>query len=119
MTSSPAPPWTLTAAEDGFGGLTTTELLLALGLPMLLIVVGTGVFLWGRRERAEARAELGVKGGFGGPPGTTDIGNEIGFGVEGPGPDPNAGGGRILGGLVCLLIGLLALAAGLVWTVLS
>lgn len=119
MTPSPAPPWTVSAAEGGFGGLTGTELLLVLGLPLLLVVVGTGVFLWGRRERAEARAELGVKGGFGGPPGTTDIGTEIGFGVEGPGPDPDAGGGRILGGLVCLCLGLLALAAGLVWTVVS
>lgn len=120
MTTWSAPAVLLSAAAGTASGEPTgADLLVRVGLPLLLVLIGLGLWLWGRRERAEARAEIGVKGGFGGPPGTTDIGTEIGFGVEGPGPDPNAAGGRILAGLICLVVGLLALAVGLVWTVAS
>jgi hypothetical protein len=120
MTSSSSAAWLVVAAGDaGSGEPTGTDLLVRVGLPLLHVLIGLGLWLWGRRERAEARAEIGVKGGFGGPPGTTDIGTQLGFGVEGPGPDPDAGGGRILAGLICLGVGALALVVGLIWTVAS
>src|SRR5690606_24397628 len=74
MTSSSSAAWLVVAAGGaGSGEPTGTDLLVRVGLPLLLVLIGLGLWLWGRRERAEARAEIGVKGGFGGPPGTTDI----------------------------------------------
>lgn len=81
------------------------DVALRFGLPVLLIVLGVALILWGRREQDRARAQLGQKGGFGGPPGTLDIGTEIGFGVDGPGPDPAAARPKILGGLVTAAVG--------------
>lgn len=92
---------------------------LRFGLPVLLILIGAGVFFWGRRERDEARAQVGSKGGFGGPPGTLDIGTEIGFGVDGPGADPAAARPKILGGLVLMAVGALLLVIMSVWQLLS
>lgn len=87
----------------------------ALWIGVLVLVVGFGFWLWGRRQQAAARAQLGQRGGFGGPPGTTDIGTEIGFGVDGPGPDPNAGRTTILVGQVLTGLGVvLAVVALLV-----
>lgn len=88
---------------------------LRFGLPVLLIVVGAALYLWGRRERADALSRRGSRGGFGGPPGTSDIGTEIGFGVEGPGPDPAAARPKILSGLVLVAVGALLLVIMAVW----
>lgn len=85
------------------------DVALRFGLPVLLIVLGVALILWGRREQDRARAQLGQKGGFGGPPGTLDIGTEIGFGVEGPGPNPAAARPKILGGLILAAAGLVLL----------
>lgn len=95
------------------------EIALRFGLPLLLVVLGCGLFLWGRREQDAARAQLGQKGGFGGPPGTLDIGTEIGFGVEGEGPNPAAARPKILGGLVLVAVGALLLAIMAVWQLLG
>lgn len=81
------------------------DVALRFGLPVLLIIIGVAVWLWGRREQDAARAQVGQKGGFGGPPGTLDIGTEIGFGVDGPGPDPRAARPKIIGGLVLVAAG--------------
>ncbi|QDO89725.1 hypothetical protein FNH13_16425 [Ornithinimicrobium ciconiae] len=95
------------------------DVALRFGLPVLLILLGAALYLWGRRERAEALSQMGSKGGFGGPPGTLDIGTEVGFGVEGPGPDPAAARPKILGGLVLLAVGALLLLIMAVWQLLD
>ncbi len=98
---------------------TSAELTTRVGLPALLVLVGAGLYLWGRSERQRARSQIGMKGGFGGPPGTHDIGTEIGFGTEGRGPDRQAGASKILAGLVAVILGLLLMFAMLVWRLLS
>ncbi|WP_154402224.1 hypothetical protein [Ornithinimicrobium cavernae] len=95
------------------------DVALRFGLPVLLILLGAGLFLWGRRERDRVRSEIGTRGGFGGPPGTLDIGTEIGFGVEGPGPDPAAARPKILGGLVLMAVGAALLVIMAVWQLLD
>ena len=95
------------------------DVALRFGLPVLLVLIGGGIFWWGRREQEAARAQVGSKGGFGGPPGTLDIGTEIGFGVEGPGPDPAAARPKILGGLVLMAVGALLLVIMSVWQLLT
>lgn len=95
------------------------DVALAFGLPVLLILIGGGVFFWGRSQRDSARAQMGSKGGFGGPPGTLDIGTEIGFGVEGEGPDPRAARPKILGGLILMAVGAGLLVIMSVWQLLS
>lgn len=95
------------------------DIALQFGLPVLLILIGAGLFLWGRNQRDAARAQVGRKGGFGGPPGTMDIGTEIGFGVEGEGPDPAAAHPKILGGLILVAVGALLLVIMSLWQLLS
>ncbi|USQ79403.1 hypothetical protein [Ornithinimicrobium faecis] len=95
------------------------DVALRFGLPVLLIILGAALFLWGRHQRNEARAQVASKGGFGGPPGTLDIGTEIGFGVEGEGPNPAAARPKILGGLVLMAVGALLLVIMSVWQLLS
>lgn len=101
------------------GEWSSGTLWLRFGLPVLLILVGAALYYWGRREQAAARSQIGAKGGFGGPPGTLDIGTEIGFGVEGAGPDPAAGRLKILCGLVLLALGALLLVIMAVWKLLA
>lgn len=48
-------------------------------VPLALLVVGVVLFLRGRAALEEANR---VQAGFGGPPGSLDIGTELGFGVE-------------------------------------
>lgn len=95
------------------------DVALRFGLPALLILIGAGVFVWGRRERDDARAQVGSKGGFGGLPGTLDIGTELGFDVDGPGPDPAAAQSKILGGLALVAVGALVLVIMSVWQLLT
>lgn len=95
------------------------DVALSLGLPALLVLVGAGLYLWGRRQRDRARAQVASKGGFGGPPGTLDIGTEVGFGVEGEGPNPAAAQPKILGGLVLMAVGAVLLVIMAVWQLLS
>lgn len=111
-----APTVPLAAVDTGW---TAGQTWLRLGLPLLLVVVGAAVWWWGRQEQLRARAQLGTKGGFGGPPGTTDIGAELGFGVDGPGPDRNAGRSKILAGLVCAAAGIVLFVAMVIWKLAS
>lgn len=101
------------------GEWSTGTLWLRFGLPLLLLLVGAALYLWGRKERIDARSQIGTKGGFGGPPGTLDIGTEIGFGVEGPGPDPRAGRTKMLSGMVLMAAGALLLVIMAVWKLLA
>ncbi len=104
------------AAEPGWsGGQSVTRF----GLPVLLVLLGLALWAWGRKEQQEARAQIGVKGGFGGPPGTLDIGTELGFGVDGPGPDRDAGRTKILAGLVAMAAGAVLLVAMVIWRLVS
>lgn len=99
----------------------TPSLLLRFGLPIVIVGIGVALYLWGRREQREARSQIGMRGGFGGPPGTLDIGTDIGFGIE-PGergPDRSAGRPRILAGLVAIAAGALLLSVVMFWKVLS
>lgn len=48
-------------------------------VPLVLLAVGVVLFLRGRSALEEANR---IKAGFGGPPGSLDIGTELGFGVE-------------------------------------
>lgn len=98
---------------------TTPELLTRFGLPLVLVALGVGLFLWGRREQREARSRIGSKGGFGGPPGTLDIGSELGFGVEGRGPDPHAGRAKILAGAVAAVVGAVLLVSMGIWNLVT
>lgn len=103
---------------EGFldpGPWSSQALLLRIGLPLLLVAIGVGLWVWGRRERAEARAQIGVRAGFGGPPGSSDIGSELGFGVHGRSPDPHAGRARMVGGLVAASAGVVILVIVLIY----
>ncbi|WP_151524916.1 hypothetical protein [Serinicoccus kebangsaanensis] len=48
-------------------------------IPLVLILVGGGLLLSGRAAHREA---MRLRGGFGGPPGTADIGSQEGFGAD-------------------------------------
>jgi len=99
----------------------TPSLVLRFGLPIVIVGIGVALYLWGRREQREARSQIGMRGGFGGPPGTLDIGTDTGFGIE-PGergPGRRAGRPRILAGLVAIAVGALLLSVVMFWKVLS
>lgn len=90
-------------------------------LPLLVLLAGGLLVARGRWEQQRAREQRGSLGGFGGPPGTTDVGSREGFGVErGERPlEPLAGRGKALAGLVLLAAGALLLSAALLWRVIS
>ncbi len=101
-------------AMDGFSPWTAV-------LPLLLLLAGGLLVVWGRQEQQRVRGQRGSLGGFGGPPGTTDVGDGEGFGT-GPGErplDPLAGRGKALAGLVLLAAGALLLSVALLWRVVS
>lgn len=62
------------------GTWATGDWLLRVGVPLALLVVGVLLLVRGRSGLAEARR---VRSGFGGPPGSSDVGTEDGFGAEG------------------------------------
>ncbi|MFX0538112.1 hypothetical protein ACQBAT_03200 [Ornithinimicrobium sp. Y1847] len=55
------------------------DLLLYVVLPLVLAVLGAVLLLRGRAMYREATR---LRAGFGGPPGSIDVGTELGFGVE-------------------------------------
>lgn len=86
-----------------------------LGGPAVLVAAGLLLHYWGRRRRDGARARIGTRGGFGGPPGTHDVGTAEGFGVDGTEPGPRAGSGAALGGLLLAVAGMLLLVVAVAW----
>lgn len=71
-----APQSATTTAQGGWGAADWT-----LGVVVPLVLLAAGVFLY-LRGRAAHQDATRIKGGFGGPPGSLDIGTELGFGVE-------------------------------------
>lgn len=86
-------------------------LVTSLVVSIVLLVVGVVLFLRGRAALEEATR---VKSGFGGPPGSLDIGTELGFGVEEHRQELLSAQRTRLWGLVLGAVGLVALVVTLV-----
>ena len=78
-------------------------------LPLVLLAVGVALYLRGRAALAEARR---VRAGFGGPPGSLDVGTELGFGVQ----DNRE---QVLAARRLKLWGLLLVVVALLWTLVT
>jgi hypothetical protein len=102
-------PANVLAASTADGGLAGTDWLVVVVLPLLLVLAGGFLLLRGRAEHQQATR---LRGGFGGPPGSLDIGTELGFGVE------NARG-EILAARRQMLWGAVLAGAGLLWLVIG
>ncbi len=76
-----------------------------------LLVAGVVLFLRGRAALAEAS---GVRAGFGGPPGSLDIGTELGFGVERHREEVLSAQRTRLWGVVLGVVGLVGLVVSIV-----
>lgn len=111
---------------DNQGYWTSIELLLRVGLPVLLIAVGAGVVLWGRREQVEAQHRIRLRtspegplvptgstgGDRNGPRSVHAIDREQNVrevDVEEGEPDPQAGRAKIAGGTAAVVVGILVL----------
>lgn len=84
---------------------TAADWTLGVVLPLVLLVVGVLLHLRGRAALADATR---VRAGFGGPPGSLDVGTEQGFGVE-------HDRGRVLAAQRLRLWGLVLVAVAVVW----
>lgn len=92
--------------------MTPIHLLLVAGLMLLLGALQVG---WGASRRRSAAAQGSERlGGFGGPPGTSDIGTADGFGVTEPGTD-QLGETLRLTGLTLVGIAVAVAVAALIW----
>ena len=98
---TPLAPLPLATTESWSG----SDWMLYVVLPLLLIVAGAVLYLRGRRAHGEATR---IKAGFGGPPGSLDIGAEVGFGVE----DNRA---AVLSAQRTMLWGAVLAGVGLIW----
>jgi hypothetical protein len=96
------------ASEPGLAG---SDWLVYVVLPLLLVLAGAFLFL---RGRAEHRRATRLRGGFGGPPGSLDIGTELGFGVENTRSEILSARRQMLWGAILGGIGLIWLVVGLV-----
>jgi hypothetical protein len=98
----------------------TIDSALGFGLPIAVFLVGVTVFLGGRSERrALHNEEQEQAGGFAGPPGTTDVGQAEGFGLQERRQLVLAASRKVLIGLFIMLAGLLALLAATLTRLLS
>lgn len=95
-----------------------TDLAVRFGAPLVLLLVGLVIYLMGRTQRRELRVRA-RRGGFGGPPGTSDIGTAQGFGVEDDAQALRSAGVRVLTGLILMLVGALLLLGAILWRLLS
>lgn len=99
------------AAQAQADPWSTSEIAVGYGMPVAVFLVGLLVFMGGRREREALRADSAQQGGFGGPPGSTDVGDPEGFGVQERRNLIHAASRKVLIGLFIMLAGLLALLA--------
>lgn len=92
-------------------GLAGSDWLVYVILPLLLLLAGGFLHLRGRAEHREATR---LRGGFGGPPGSLDIGTELGFGVENNRGKVLAAQRQMLWGGILAAVGALWLVVGLI-----
>jgi hypothetical protein len=104
---------TATAADASVGDVAAR-----LAVPALLVVAGVLVVLWGRTQRTEL-LDQARRGGFGGPPGTSDVGTAEGFGVEQAQAALQSASRKVLLGLGLMLVGALGTLAVIVWELVS
>lgn len=71
----PFAPMPMAATEAWTGGDWTLYVV----LPLILLIVGVVLYVLGRKQHAEA---VRIKAGFGGPPGSLDVGSDLGFGID-------------------------------------
>lgn len=90
--------------------MSPSDWILLVVLPLLLLAAGVVLLLRGRSALAEARR---LKAGFGGPPGSHDIGLEVGL------SDPEQERRELLGAQRQVLWGWILLGAGLIWLVVA
>jgi len=76
-------------------------------LPLLLLAAGVLLLLRGRAALAQARR---IKGGFGGPPGSHDVGLDVGFDV-----DPERERAQVLSAQRQVLWGWILVGVAVVW----
>ncbi len=107
---------TTTTTLEGWSG---TDLAVRFGMPTVVVLLGLVWFLGGRAERRAVRAEAAERRGFGGQPGTTDVGDAEGFGVEEAGEQIRAATRKVLIGLVVMLVGVIALLGVTFWGIFS
>ena len=86
--------------------MSPSDWILLVVLPLLLVGAGVVLLLRGRAALAEASR---IKGGFGGPPGSHDIGLEVGL------ADPERERKELLGAQRQVLWGWILLGAGVIW----
>ncbi|MGB3257364.1 MAG: hypothetical protein WBG89_13470 [Ornithinimicrobium sp.] len=110
---------TLMTATTTLEGWSGADLAVRFGMPTVVVLVGLVLFLGGRAERRSVRAEATERGGFGGQPGTSDVGSAEGFGVDETAEQIRAATRKVLGGLVVMLGGVVALLVVTFWGILS
>ena len=105
------------AAVDG--AWSTSDLALRLGPPVVVLLLGVMVFVWGRTLRAEVLA-VTSRDGFDGPPGGYGAGSaEEGPGVEEGRARLRHATQRVLAGLLLMLLGSLGFLAVIMWRLVS
>ncbi len=109
---------TLTAPVDE-QSWSLTQGLVWFGPPALLVAVGFVVFMGARTQRRVILDDARQRGGFGAEPGTTDVGSAQGFGVEEAREQVRVATGRVLAGLVVMLVGVVALLGITFWRIFS
>lgn len=97
----------------------TAELAIRFGLPLAVLLVGLTVFFGGHAERKALKADATSRGGFGGPPGTTDVGMAEGFDIERFRGEMHAATRKVLTGLLIMLGGSLTLLGVTFWRIFS
>ncbi|MGB3764728.1 MAG: hypothetical protein WA966_16070 [Ornithinimicrobium sp.] len=110
---------TLMTATTTLEGWSGADLAVRFGMPTVVVLLGLVLFLGGRAERRAVRVEATERGGFGGPPGTSDIGGPEGFGVEGAAASIRAATRKVLVGLIVMLVGVVTLLGVTFWGIFS
>lgn len=107
---------TLTAPADE-QSWSLTQFLVWFGPPALLVVVGFVIFFGARTQRRAILDDARQRGGFGGEPGTTDVGSAEGFGLDEAREQVRVATGRVLAGLIMMLAGVLVLLGLSFWRI--
>jgi len=109
---------TLTAQADE-QSWSLTQFVVWFGPPVLLVAVGFVIFFGARAQRRVILDDARQRGGFGAEPGTTDVGSVEGFGLEEAREQVRVATGRVLIGLIMMLVGVCALLGLSFWRILS